>query len=164
MRTNIANRRLRHRQKQGNKKDTMQKVTPKQRSLKYLRDRGFDCWDVEKFIGAIKCRQDCFGFGDILAINMDDTVMVQTTTGSNVAAHITKILENKYARKWLMSSRRHIVVHGWRMIGDRGKRKTWQVREEWIRLDRFAITSDMPGQFDPKKFDTIDTIKKFQTC
>jgi hypothetical protein len=54
------------------KKKKKQKTHAKQRSMKYLRDLGWSCADVEKWIpprGKMKfgVRQDAFGIGDILA-------------------------------------------------------------------------------------------------
>ena len=107
-------------------------MTPTQRSLKLLRDRGYMVAIVEKWNHYVKVRQDLFGIFDLLAIRGDETVGVQTTSGSNVAARIAKITESDSAKLWNKSPNRKIIVHGWRLAGERGKRKTWQCREELI--------------------------------
>ena len=88
-------------------------MTPTQRSLKILRERGWTVWRVEHWNAFAKIRQDLFGFGDILAINKDTVLIVQTTSGSNVSARMKKIQENPIAKLWL-SPTRWIHVHGWK--------------------------------------------------
>lgn len=104
--------------------------TPTERSLKYLRKNGWRCAVVEKWNPAIKRRNDLFGFGDILAIKDDQTLIVQTTSASHVAERITKIVEDcaealADVRKagWL------IHVHGWRKA-KQGNRMLWVLRQE----------------------------------
>src|SRR5215475_11295037 len=90
--------------------------SPTQRSLKLMRDRGYLCAVTERWNAFKKCRQDLFGFIDVLAIRGDETVAIQTT------------YESTYASLWA-SGTRSIVVHGWSKKGPRGKRKTWQCEE-----------------------------------
>lgn len=111
------------------------------RSLAWCRERGMLPGIVERSIpGNIKI--DLFHFGDILAVDDDfpGSLIIQTTTGSNMAARITKITTDPQcvpsAIKWLKAGNR-ITVHGWRKIGPRGKRKLWTLREEAITLDNF---------------------------
>jgi hypothetical protein len=108
------------------------KTSPTQRSLKLLRDRGYLVAVVEKWNPAIHIRQDLWGFGDLLAIKGDDCLIVQTTSGANVASRLAKIRAASMAALWLVSPHRRIVVHGWRRGGARGKRKLWECREEFV--------------------------------
>lgn len=105
-------------------------MTPTQRSLAMLRRAGFLAVIVEKWNHVCKIRQDLFGFADILAVKGDEVLLVQTTTGAHVAERIAKIAVNPISAVWLASPHRKIVVHGWRKVGDRGKRKLWECREE----------------------------------
>lgn len=120
-------------------------TSPTQRSLAYLRAQGLlvtitEHWNphVPRADGGRGIRQDLFGFADLVALDpsMLGLLAVQTTSGANVAARVTKILALNTALVWLATGNR-IVVHGWRKAGPRGKRQTWQVREEWIRLEQY---------------------------
>jgi hypothetical protein len=104
--------------------------SPTQRSLKFLREQGYHAAIVEKFNQFARIRQDVFKFGDLLAMHPEHgIVLVQTTSGSNMAARRTKIAENPLAPAWKAAGGK-ILLHGWSKQGARGKRKTWQVREE----------------------------------
>lgn len=116
--------------------------SPMTRSLAWCRERGMTPWIVERNIhGGIKI--DLFHFGDILAVDsgLPGSLIIQTTTGSNMANRATKIKSDPKcyvnAVKWLTAGNR-ITVHGWRKIGAHGKRKLWELKEEWITLDNFS--------------------------
>lgn len=104
---------------------------------------------VEKYNSFTKQRKDLWGFGDILAAKGNETVIIQVTSGSNVPARIQKILTepiNYMASFWLESPNRRIEVHGWRKVGPRGKRKTWQCRVVDIeRLSEGKLCSSESG-------------------
>lgn len=97
--------------------------SPTQRSLAVMRERGYLAEVVEKWIPAVKRRRDLYGFIDLLCIRDGEVCAVQATSGSNVAARITKIAEHEN----LAAVRRagiRLLVHGW------AKRKgRWQLRE-----------------------------------
>ena len=112
----------------------MAKTSPTQRSLKLLRDRGYFVAIVEKWNPHAMIRQDLFGFADLLAVKNDEILLVQTTSGDNVAARVDKIRSNHLAAMWLSSPNRKVTVHGWRKIGPRWKQKTWQCREVEITV------------------------------
>ncbi len=99
-------------------------MTPTQRSKSHLEACGFTVAIVEKWNPHARIRQDLFGFIDLLALREGETVAVQTTSGSNVAARVDKITSHEnlpHVRKagW------RIVVHGWRKAAN-GK---WTLRE-----------------------------------
>ena len=62
-------------------------------------------------------------------------VLVQTTTGSNLAARRAKIYASDKAALALQSGFR-IVLHGWRQLKVKrgGKAKVWTVKEEEVTL------------------------------
>lgn len=103
-------------------------MSPTQRSLKLLRERGGIVAIVEKWNSFTKRRIDLWGFGDLLHVCGDTVTIVQTTTGIHVAERLKKIYSIPEAGAW-MSNTRKIVVHGWRKVGARGKRKRWECRE-----------------------------------
>lgn len=127
---------------------------PTQRSLEHLRKLGWTVCIVEKFLparGSMKFprRIDAFGFGDLLAcrsVQGEDTdgiypvhegqiALVQTTgspsSGGWFAQHRAKILALPEFQKWKEAGG-IVLLHGWGKKGPRGKRKTWQLREEQL--------------------------------
>ena len=114
----------------------MAKTSPTQRSLALLRKQGYRCAVTEHWNSFVKRRQDLFSFIDVLAI-APRMLAIQTTSGTNVAARIAKILELDAAREWLEAGHR-IIVHGWAKRGERGAVKRWTCREEEVTLEMFA--------------------------
>ncbi len=108
-------------------------MTPTQRTLAKLRSEGWLCAIVEKFNHHVKIRQDLFGFGDILAVRAEETLLIQTTSGSNVSARLEKIRGNPATALWLACPTRKIICHGWAKRGARGCRKLWTCREVAVR-------------------------------
>ena len=89
--------------------------SPTQRTLAKLRDDGWSVVEVvEYWQHHSKRRKDLFGIWDILAVGPEGTLAAQTTSGSNMAARVTKItkehaavVEACRAAGWTMQ------VHGW---------------------------------------------------
>lgn len=102
----------------------MSKTSPTQRSLQRLRDQGYRVAIVEKWNPHAGIRQDLFGCIDLLAIGNGETVAVQTTSASNMAARVTKLSEAEALGDMRKSGWR-IIVHGWR----KDKSGHWQCRE-----------------------------------
>jgi len=113
-------------------------MTPTQRSLALLRERGYLCAIVEKFVRFPPPghRVDLWGFVDILAIKAGEVLGVQTTSGVHVAERLRKIAASPHIATVLSSGVR-VVVHGWRKVGPRGKAKKWECREEFLTADSF---------------------------
>lgn len=116
--------------------------SPTKRSLKYLKDMGYVAGVTEKWNQFARIRQDLWGFVDIMAFNVNahEILAVQTTTYSNFHARIKKILGNESARGFIEAGG-EIVVHGWKLVGARGTRKTWQVTAKIITLSMFTENS-----------------------
>lgn len=124
-------------------------ITPTQRSLKLLRSQGWTVAIVERWNSYARIRQDLFGFIDLLAVGPDGTMAVQTTSGDHVAERVEKILAEPRARACAAAGWQ-IVVHGWRKVGDRGKRKLWDVRvvpvkPEPLREGECGTGDDVPS-------------------
>lgn len=98
--------------------------TPTARSLAYLREQGWTAAVVEHWNPHSQTRNDLFGFIDILAIRGDETLAIQTTTASNVAAHIHKIADNPYVAA-VREAGWQIRVHGWEK-----RRGRWQLARD----------------------------------
>lgn len=87
--------------------------TPTSRSLAALRERGYTAQVVERWNPHARIRQDLFGFVDIIGIKEGETLAVQTTSASNMAARIRKIAESEHVAA-VRSAGWRIEVHGWR--------------------------------------------------
>jgi hypothetical protein len=101
-------------------------VTPTQRTLAELRRQGYLAAVVEKWNPHAKVRQDLFGIIDVLAVEPRAapwgirTLAVQATSGSNVAARVTKLR----AARWPPPTKRKpagelvfppLLAAGWRI-------------------------------------------------
>lgn len=100
-------------------------MTPTERSLKLMRERGYQCHVVEHWNCWTKQRKDLFGFADILCLGWDEVIVVQTTSYSNVPARIKKITDHENVGA-VRKAGIGILVHGWHV--PKGKRKA-EVRE-----------------------------------
>lgn len=100
-------------------------MSPTQRSLKFMRDKGYLCDVTEKWIPGANIRKDLYGFIDVLCVG-ENIVGVQSTSYSNVSARVKKIMESPnlpiVAGAGIM-----VVVHGWRKVKNR-----WVVKEVWL--------------------------------
>jgi hypothetical protein len=99
---------------------------------------------VEHFNGWGNCRQDLFGFIDVLAIIDGVTVGIQVTS-SGVTDRIKKIQTEGYdACCKLLKAGWRIEVHGWRKIqvptGKGGRVERWKQRIIDLSLEGALIT------------------------
>ena len=97
-------------------------TSPTQNTLKNLRDRGYRAQVVERWNPHAKVRQDLFGIIDVLGVGNGETIAVQSTSYSNVAARIRKIAEAE-AIGDIRDAGWKIEVHGWHK-----KKNRWEVR------------------------------------
>ena len=96
----------------------MPKLSPTQRTLALLRERGYLVAVVEKFnphVGPFGIKQDLFGFGDVLALRKGEILLVQTTSGDNLSKRVTKIINSEHYPK-VIESGMLVVAHGWRKL------------------------------------------------
>lgn len=107
-------------------------MTPTQRTLALLRKHGWTVQVVERWCAFSRRRIDLFGIIDILAINANCTIGIQTTSGSCMSARIKKALANDALKVWLASPDRKFVIHGWVKRKKTGK---WEARETALELD-----------------------------
>ena len=92
--------------------------SPTERSIAALKKGGYLVAIVEKFnphVGPYGIRQDLFGFGDLLALRQGEILLVQTTSGSNLAARVTKIMSHVNF-PLVVASGMKVRVHGWRKL------------------------------------------------
>lgn len=100
------------------------KKSPTQRTLEKLRSEGYTVAVVERWNPHARIRQDLYGCIDVLAVGNGKTIAVQATSGSNVAARVTKLTEAE-ALSDMRSAGWTILVHGWR----KSKNGQWVLRE-----------------------------------
>jgi hypothetical protein len=86
--------------------------SPTQRSKALLEEQGYTVAIVEHWNQWARRRVDLFGFVDLLAIRENETLAVQTTSGSNVSARVNKIAEHENVAAVRKAGWR-IIVHGW---------------------------------------------------
>ena len=101
-------------------------ASPTSRSLELLRKEGWTAQVVEQHIrgNGIFFTRDLFGIGDIIAIKDQQTMLVQTTSGANFAARLTKIGDCEHLPA-IRKANWRIEVHGWRKLKGR-----WECRRE----------------------------------
>lgn len=118
-------------------------MNPTARSKQLLEKQGYIVTRVEQKVRfpnrenplrPITMNKDAFGFGDLLYCGNGEIGLCQSTSRSNIAARVGKILDLTETRVWLQAGGK-IIVHGWAKQGARGGRKTWQANEKTISLD-----------------------------
>lgn len=103
-------------------------ASPTKRSMDYARKRGWVPGVVERWIPQVRRRSDLFGGIDLVLLDDQPGLLgVQATSGSNVAARVTKLSGLDDMHTWLERGLR-LEVWGWRKAGPRGKAKRWAVR------------------------------------
>jgi len=91
--------------------------------MSLLRERGYQVAPVERWNAFTKKKHDLFGCIDLLAIGNGETVAVQVTSKSNLAARRHKI-EEAEAYPEMLRSKWRVILHGWFKEGNR-----WQLKE-----------------------------------
>lgn len=122
-------------------------LTPTQRTLRALRDRGLVCAIVEKFnayAGPHGLRQDLFGIIDVLALDPEHGVIGVQSCGQDFSAHLHKLTEEKAQETsdWLRTPGTSLELWGWRKVKLKrgGLAMRWQPRVAYIQLSDLGIT------------------------
>lgn len=88
-------------------------MTPTEKSIRLLKSRGYQVVErVEHWNSFAKCRQDLFGFADLIAVGTN-ILLIQTTSYENFSARKKKILASTKAPVWLRA-RGTIELHSWK--------------------------------------------------
>jgi hypothetical protein len=132
-------------------------MSPIQRTLNWLRERGYEAQKTEHFNWHAKVRQDLFGFIDVLAVGENDMIAIQSSDGAHHAAHRQKILDSRAAQLLAMFGV-DVEIWSWslKLSGKRRKdgllvrQKEQILRREslTIKLSKKAVVS---REFDKKK-------------
>ncbi len=119
-------------------------LSPTQRTLRALRDRGLIAAIVEKFnthVGPHGIRQDLFGIIDVIALDPQTGVIGIQSCGQAFIEHIRKIMEerNQEATDWLRTPGTSFELWGWRKV----KLKRGGVAMRWKpRVGIFSVVDD----------------------
>ncbi len=105
--------------------------SPTQRTLKWLREKGYTAQVVERWNMHAKVRVDLFGCIDIVAMGHGVILGVQACAGSSHAARKAKATALPTTRQWIECGGMFWVV-SWAKRGPRGKRKVWTERAEVV--------------------------------
>lgn len=101
-------------------------MSPTQRSLALMKERGFSVFIVEYWHAFARCRKDLFGFVDILCLGDNELVGVQCCAIGDVSKRVNKIADHEN----LPSVRRagiKLLVQGWGKAKKRGEVKFREV-------------------------------------
>lgn len=101
-------------------------TSPTQRTLAYLRERGYQPAVVEKWNAHARIRQDLFGIIDVVAVGHCVTLGVQACNVTDVAARVAKIREADAFRN-LLDAGWVLMVMGWHPR--KGEPRVVRVRE-----------------------------------
>ena len=112
-------------------------VSPTQRALAHCKKQGWVAGITEHWNQYAHIRQDLFGFIDLVVLR-GELLAVQVTSGSNVAARVTKIKAEPRAKAWLQCGG-VIEVWGYRKVKVKrgGKAVRWELRVVPITLEDF---------------------------
>lgn len=107
----------------------MSKPTPCARTIKLLRDEGFQVDVVERRIPRCFISKDLFGMFDLVAVRSDlpGVLGVQATSGSNHAARVKKVKGNPILSVWLQAGNRAEVI-SWK----KDREGCWVARREVV--------------------------------
>lgn len=108
-------------------------MSPTQRTLALLRERGYECEIVERFNPFSKNRHDLFHLFDIVALKGGEKGIlgVQTTSAANASTRVKKMQGNPILALWLETGNTAVVI-SWGKRGARGKRKLWMPTETYV--------------------------------
>lgn len=109
-------------------------MSPTARTLAWLRKTGVKAGVVERWIKLSKgggIRKDLFGCIDVIALRHGRIIGIQCTSGSNHAAHLTKVRHNTELREWLACGGSY-ELWSWQKRG--------KGRQKWLpRIDSLIV-------------------------
>ena len=114
--------------------------SPTQRSLKFLRERGYTVGVVERWNPGAKVRQDFLGFADVLAVHAGEVgvlaVQVCGGGGGSLAERYRKIVRTPAAHVWLLAGNAILVQQWVRRPPLKGKKRIRvELREQRISIN-----------------------------
>lgn len=135
----------------------MANLTPTQRTLRALRQRGLICAIVEKwnqYAGPHGMRQDLFGIIDVLALDPQRGVIGVQSCGSSFSEHLKKLTTEKAQETsdWLSTPGTSLELWGWRKVKIKrgGKAERWEPRVKQISLND-VVDQECLAEYQPAK-------------
>lgn len=123
----------------------MSGLSPVQRTMRALRERGTICAVVEKwnpYGGDHGIRQDLFGILDIIALDPVRGVIGIQACSQSSASHLRKIKEDKVQETidWLSTPGTKFELYCWRKLKIKrgGKAKRWYPKITELSMEDFA--------------------------
>ena len=122
--------------------------SPTQRTMAWLRANGCELVQiVETYNPWGRCKNDLFGFIDVLAVLGGRTTAIQVTSGDHVAERFQKIAgQYPDVARTLMGAGWSIEVHGWRKLRVQtktgGKVERWSLRRCVVRQEGDGLVLD----------------------
>ena len=98
-------------------------MSPTQLTLRKLREEGWLCEVVERWVPGANIRKDLFGWIDIVALRDGETLAVQCTSYSNISTRSKKIAESDSIAQ-VRKAGWSIWVMGWRKVNNRWAERT----------------------------------------
>ena len=114
-------------------------MTPTQRSLKALREAGWDVDVCERWIPGANIRRDLFNVADLCAWREGERPLLVQVTSTGVAERVSKIRGNPKLGAMLTCF--SIEVHGWRKSAKNGR-----YVQRVISIDLEAINGTENGE------------------
>jgi len=125
-------------------------MSPTERTIKSLKEKGYACGIVERYISQVwnsngkrGIRKDLFGILDIIALDPQRGVIGVQSTGEDFSGHDKKILFEKReeAIRWLSTPGAHLELYSWRKIKkEKGSKiEIWAPRVKVYSLADFDI-------------------------
>ena len=115
-------------------------MTPTERTLEYLRNQGYFCGIVERFIPSkpFGHRVDFLHIIDILALTPDGVMGIQSC-GQAYSEHMKTLTEihSDESRRWLETPGTSLYLYAWRKLKNKrgGKAMHWEPRVRQITLE-----------------------------
>jgi hypothetical protein len=137
----------------------MSGVSPTQRTLKALKEEGYRCGIVERFVGPLNIRVDLFHIIDIIAIRPGEVLSMDSgevrpgeivgvqSCGSAYSEHYRKLTEEHAdaSRDWIAAGGR-LELWGWRKVKVKrgGKAMVWAPRRAEITYNDLRAQGQDP--------------------
>ena len=124
------------------KKKSRSGLSPTQRTLRMMRERGLKAAIVEKWnahAGPFGVRQDLFGIIDVLCLDPERGVVGIQSCGSSFSQHWRKLTEECYQETfdWLSTPGTSLELWSWRKVKAQrgGKAMVWRPKVAEITLE-----------------------------
>lgn len=118
----------------------MKRIPYTQKTLKLLKDQGWECGIVERWIPGANIRRDLFNIIDIIACLDDRLVGVQSTSWGQRGPHLRKIhSEHGAATEMWLKTGAELWLVSWKKVKQGPKRFRYEPHIDLIELSGSAF-------------------------